>query len=69
MDQDLLAYLEQRFASIDRRFQETGQNIQALREEMTQRFASVDQSFENLETEVRDTWVTIEDLYEAKSNS
>jgi hypothetical protein len=44
MDQDLLAYLDQRFSSIDRRFEEMGQRL------------------DSLETDVRKTWVSIEDV-------
>jgi len=44
MDQDLLAYLDQRFSSIDRRFEEMGQRL------------------DTLETGVRKTWVSIEDV-------
>jgi chromosome segregation ATPase len=104
MDQDLLAYLDQRFSSIDRRFEDTAQQIQTLREEMTSQFSRVDQRlggmdqrldrvdqrlggmdqrldrvdqrldrvdqrlegmdqrFDTLETDVRKTWVSIEDV-------
>jgi DNA repair ATPase RecN len=69
MDQDLLAYLDQRFSSIDRRFEETAQQIQTLRGEMTsqlsrvdQRLEGMDQRFDTLETDVRKTWVSIEDV-------
>ncbi len=97
MDQDLLAYLDQRFSSIDRRFSsidqrldETTRELQAFREETTaqfnriderfgkvdqrldgmdqrfdrmdQRFDRMDQRFDILETDVRKTWVSIEDV-------
>lgn len=83
MDQDLLAYLDQRFSSIDRRFEEAAQQLQALRDEtvsqfsriderfgrvdqrlegMDQRFEGMDQRFDTLETDVRKTWVSIEDV-------
>lgn len=62
MDQDLLNYLDRRFSDIDRRFDETGQQIQALRDETAERFKEVDQRFERLESEVHEAWVVIEDL-------
>jgi len=44
MDQDLLAYLDQRFSSLDRRFGEMEQRLGTL------------------ETDVRKTWIAIEDV-------
>ena len=76
MDQELIAYL-------DERFRETSQQITSLREEMDRRFDGVDQRFEQVDqrfeqvdrrfeqvedrvtqlaTEVRHTQVTIEGL-------
>jgi prophage DNA circulation protein len=51
MDQDLIAYLDQRFEAIDRRF-----------ETMDQRFETMDQRFEKVSGEIRYTQITVEAL-------
>lgn len=66
MDQELLAYLDRRFAAIDQRFQETSQRlegqIESLRGEMNQRFQEHDRRFERLEEAVRHAHVLLESL-------
>lgn len=76
MDEELRAYLEQRFSAIDQRFSaidqrfdQTHQEIQALREETTRRFAQVDRQFEQVEgklekvhTDARGAYVLLENL-------
>ena len=51
MDQDLKEYLDQHFTSIERRFQETGQQIQALREETSGQFQETGQQIQALREE------------------
>jgi archaellum component FlaC len=41
MDQELIAYLDERFSSIDERFRETSQQISSLREETAQQIGSL----------------------------
>jgi archaellum component FlaC len=41
MDQELIAYLDERFSSIDERFRETSQQISSLREETSQQIGSL----------------------------
>ncbi|MCP4662042.1 MAG: hypothetical protein GY856_42100 [bacterium] len=62
MDKDLIAYL-------DRRFDETGHQIESLRREMVERldqgderFERIDERFERVETDIRHTHVLLEDL-------
>lgn len=77
MDQDLIAYLDKRFASLEQRVgdqvqtlrEETAQGfssverqVQAFRDETQQKFSGVDQRLDNLETDVRRAYVAIEDL-------
>lgn len=62
MDQELLAYLDRRFATLDQRFQETSQQIEGLRAEMNRRFQEVDRRFERLEESVRHAHVLLESL-------
>lgn len=59
MDQDLIAYLDRRFSSLDERVE---RQFQTLREETAQGFANVDQRLDALETDVRRAYVAIEDL-------
>jgi DNA anti-recombination protein RmuC len=58
MDQDLVAYLDQRFSSIDRRFEEIGQRFSSI----DRRFEEMGQRLDTLETDVRKTWISIEDV-------
>ncbi|HKI04950.1 MAG TPA: hypothetical protein VKK31_23425 [Thermoanaerobaculia bacterium] len=51
MDQDLIAYLDQRFSEMDQRF-----------DKVDQRFSEMDQRLDRVETEVRHAHVAIEDL-------
>jgi hypothetical protein len=69
MDQELIAYLEERFGSIDERFQGMDERFQGmeqslkdLRGEMNARFERVDQRFEKLEESVHLTQITVEGL-------
>jgi hypothetical protein len=55
MDQELIAYL-------DERFRETSQQIAELREETTRQFEQVDHRFEQAETTARQTLVVLEGL-------
>lgn len=52
MDQELKAYLDQRFERIDQRF-----------ERIDERFAQVDERFERVETEARQTRVLLEAMH------
>jgi predicted nucleic acid-binding Zn-ribbon protein len=54
MDQDLKEYLDQRFSSIDRRLEETGQQIQDLRGETSDRFQETGQQIQALRGETSD---------------
>jgi len=51
MDQELIAYLEARFSSIDERFRETSQQISSLREETAQQIGSLRDEFESFREE------------------
>ena len=51
MDQELIAYLDQRFSSIDERFRETSQQISSLREETAQQIGSLRDEFESFREE------------------
>lgn len=62
MDQELIAYLDQRF-------REAAQQVASLREEMNRRFEQVDRRFEQsddrferLERAIRETQITVEGL-------
>lgn len=77
MDQELIAYLDERFRTIDERFQrvddrfqrvddrfeETKQQIAALREETNQQFKKVDARFGQLEQSVQGTRVLLENMH------
>lgn len=74
MDQELKAFLEERFASIDERFasmdqrfeelrEDTTRQIQEFREETAQRFDQVDHRLEKVDTDVRRSYVLIEGLH------
>jgi len=62
MDQDLIAYLDQRFGAIDQRFGTIDQRLKDLRWEMNQRFEKVDNRFESLEEKVHLSGVVVESL-------
>lgn len=55
MDQELMAYLDERFRGIDERFRETSQQITGLRDETVEHFGRV-------EDEIRHTRVEVEGL-------
>jgi ABC-type transporter Mla subunit MlaD len=70
MDQELIAYLDERFGKIDERFQrvddrfeETNQQIATLREETNQQFKKVDARFGQLEQSVQGTRVLLENMH------
>lgn len=76
MDEELRAYLDQRFSeidqrfsSVDQRFDETRLEIHALREETTRRFdwvegglGRVEGEIETLKTQVRGAYILIENV-------
>ena len=62
MDQELIAYLDERFRGIDERFQGIDQQIQGLREETSQRFAGMDKRFDQMDEQLRLTGVRVEGL-------
>lgn len=57
MDQELIAYL-------DERFRETSRHIEALREEDSRRFEQIDQRFEKAEEGTRHTQVLVEGVHD-----
>ena len=62
IDPDLLAFLEQRFASIDERFRESAQQIAELRKETNQRIERVEGRIEQVDETGRQTRVLVEGL-------
>jgi len=69
MDQELIAYLDQRFGAIDQRFGTLDQRLKDLRWEMNQRFEKVDERFDqadgrfdSLEERVHLSGVVVESL-------
>jgi hypothetical protein len=56
MDQELIAYLDERFRKIDERFHETNREIATLREETNARFGQLEQS-------VQGTRVLLENMH------
>ncbi len=51
MDQELIAYFDERFSRIDERFRETSQQISSLREETAQQIGSLRDEFGSLRGE------------------
>jgi chromosome segregation ATPase len=65
MDQELIAYLEQRFNSIDQRFDTIDQRLDSVDKRLDshdQRFDAIDQRFERVEDAIRHTDIKVEAL-------
>lgn len=76
MDQELIAYLDERFRGIDRRFQGIDEQFRELNErmdrrfdevdrrfeQMDRRFEQVDRRFEKVEESIRHTFIELEGL-------
>jgi hypothetical protein len=62
MDQELIAYLDTRFSSIDERFRETSQQITGLREEFVSFREETTKNFDRVDTEIRQVHVVVEGL-------
>ena len=62
MDQELIAYFDERFSRIDERFREASQQIGSLRDEFVSFREETTQNFGRVDEEIRQVHVVVEGL-------